>query len=90
MGNIITMTELAKLHNIRVVLCSVLPAFDFNWRTGLKPADKIVKLNNMIQDYAVKNNIVCADFYPSLVNEQKGLKQQYSEDGVHPNLQDTK
>ncbi|MCI0447579.1 GDSL-type esterase/lipase family protein [bacterium] len=86
MGNIISMAELAKLHNIRVVLCSVLPAFDFPWRSGLKPADKIVKLNNMIQDYAVKNNIVYADFYPAFVNEQKGLKQSYSEDGVHPNL----
>lgn len=86
MGNIITMTELAKLHNIRVLLCSVLPASDFNWRPGLNPADKIVNLNKMIQDYAAKNNITYVDFYPSLVNEQKGLKQTYSEDGVHPNL----
>jgi lysophospholipase L1-like esterase len=86
MGNIITMTELAKLHNIRVLLCSVLPASDFNWHPGLNPADKIVNLNRMIQDYAAKNNITYVDFYPSLVNGQKGLKQAYSEDGVHPNL----
>ena len=40
----------------------------------------------MIQDYAVKNNIIYLDLYSSLVNDQKGMKQEYSEDGVHPNL----
>jgi len=64
----------------------VLPAYDFSWRPGLKPAEKIVKLNSMIQDYAVKNNIIYLDLYSSLVNDQKGMKQEYSGDGVHPNL----
>lgn len=86
MGNIITMTELATLHGIRVVLCSVLPAFDFPWRTGLQPAAKIVALNAMIHNYASNNGILYIDYYSSLVDERRGLKQTYSEDGVHPNL----
>ena len=32
LGNIISMTELAKAHNIRVLLCSITPAYDFGWR----------------------------------------------------------
>jgi lysophospholipase L1-like esterase len=86
MDNIISMIELAKLYKISTLLCSVPPAYDFPWRPGLQPAQKIVKLNAMIQDYAAKNNIVYLDFYSSLVDERKGLKQAFSEDGVHPNL----
>lgn len=85
MNNIITMSELAKLHDIRILLCSVLPAFDFSWRSGLKPAEKIAALNKMIQEYASTNNIPYIDFYSHLVDERKGMQQAYSEDGVHPN-----
>ena len=41
------MTELAKANHIDVILCSVLPAYDFGWRKGLEPADKIIELNKM-------------------------------------------
>ena len=52
LGNIISMTELAKANHIDVILCSVLPAYDFGWRKGLEPADKIIELNKMIKAYA--------------------------------------
>lgn len=42
MDNIISMAELAKANNIDVILCSVLPAYDFPWNPGLEPAMKIV------------------------------------------------
>ena len=34
-GNIASMAELASANGIRVVLCSVLPAFDYLWAPGL-------------------------------------------------------
>ena len=34
LNNIKSMTELAQAHGIRVILCSVLPAYDFPWRQG--------------------------------------------------------
>lgn len=84
-NNIFSMAELAKANNIKVILCSVLPVFDFYWKQGLEPAEKIITLNKMIHDYADANEIVYLDYYSAMVDEQKGLKSIYSEDGVHPN-----
>ena len=83
--NIFSMAELAKAHQIKVIICSVLPAFDFPWATGLQPAEKVVNLNKMTQKYADANGIQYLDYYSAMVNEHKGLKSNYSEDGVHPN-----
>jgi len=86
MDNLISMAELAKANKIKVVLSSVLPAFDYPWKPGLEPAPKIIKLNEMIKNYAEKKNIVYLDYFSSTVDERKGLKKEYSADGVHPNL----
>lgn len=85
MNNIFSMVELAKANNINVILCSVLPAYDFPWREGLAPAEKVVTLNKMIKKYANVNNILYLDYYSAMVNDQKGLNVAYSGDGVHPN-----
>ena len=85
--NIISMTELARANGIKVILCSVLPAYDYPWKPRVYPAEKIFTLNQMIKDYADKNGIIYLDFYSSMVDERKGLKAEYThpEDGVHPN-----
>jgi lysophospholipase L1-like esterase len=83
--NIFSMAELAKANNIKVILCSVLPAFDFPWRPGSFPAEKVVTLNKMIKKYADTNGILYLDYYSAMVNDQKGLNATYSGDGVHPN-----
>lgn len=85
LGNLISMCELAKANNIEVVLCSILPANDFPWKRGMEPAAKIEALNAMILNYAKANDIVFVDYYSAMVDERKGLKAIYSEDGVHPN-----
>lgn len=85
MENIISMTELAKANNVKVILCSVLPAFDYPWKTGLNPSEKIAKLNEMIKQFAETNGIIYLDYYSSMVDERKGLKSEFSYDGVHPN-----
>ncbi|AOW09807.1 SGNH/GDSL hydrolase family protein [Flavobacterium gilvum] len=84
-GNIVSMCELAKANKIKVVLCSILPAHDYPWRRGMKPAEKIEALNEIILKYAKANDILYVDYYSAMVNEEKGLKPIYSEDGVHPN-----
>ena len=83
-GNIISMIELARANNIKVVLCSVLPAYDYPWRPGLQPAEKIIKLNSLLQSYAEKNKIVYVDFFTPMADKRNGLKAEYSKDGVHP------
>jgi lysophospholipase L1-like esterase len=83
--NIFSMAELAKANHIQVILCSVLPAYDFHWKPGSFPAEKIVTLNKMMQQYANANEILYLDYYSALVDERKGLKAAYGDDGVHPN-----
>jgi lysophospholipase L1-like esterase len=85
LGNLISMCELAKANNIKPVLCSVLPAYDYPWRTNIEPADKIEALNTMILKYARLNNIAYVDYHSAMADQRKGLKSIYSEDGVHPN-----
>jgi lysophospholipase L1-like esterase len=83
--NIVSMTDLAKVNGIRVILSSVLPAYDYPWRPGVNPAEKIAALNEWIKSYADKNGIIYLDYYSSMVDERKGLKAEYTADGVHPN-----
>ncbi|MBW4360139.1 SGNH/GDSL hydrolase family protein [Flavobacterium taihuense] len=84
-GNLISMCELAKANDIVVILCSILPANDFPWKRGMEPADKIEALNELILKYARANDIAYVDYFSVMVDERKGLKAIYSQDGVHPN-----
>ncbi len=83
--NITSMAELAKISHIRVILCSVLPAYDFPWNPGAFPAEKIVTLNTWIKQYADRNRFTYLDYYTPMVDERKGMKAEYTKDGVHPN-----
>jgi lysophospholipase L1-like esterase len=83
--NIASMAELAKVNKIKVILCSVLPANKFWWSEKIQPADSIITLNQWIKLYARHQKIHYVDYYSSMVDEKKGLKKEYSDDGVHPN-----
>src|ERR1700748_177409 len=85
-GNIVSMVQLAQAAHIKVVMCSVLPANHFPWRPAIIPTEKVIQLNQMIKDYAAQNNIVYLDYYSAMVDDQKGLPKNLSEDGVHPTL----
>lgn len=85
--NIASMVEIALANNIKVILCSLIPAYDYPWKPGLKPAEKIVELNKWINNYASQNNLTYVDYFSSMADEKNGLKKEYSEDGVHPNLE---
>ncbi len=83
--NFSSMSEIARVNGIRVVLCSVLPASAFPWHPGLEPAPKVKALNAWLKDYATKNNLVYVDYYTPMANAEGGLKAELSPDGVHPN-----
>lgn len=83
--NIFSMAELAKSHGIRVVLSSVLPAYDFPWAPGLEPSQKVIALNKSIKQYADSNNHVYLDYFTAMVDSRNGLMEIYTYDGVHPN-----
>ena len=86
LGNIQSMCELAKAHKIKPILCSALPATGFRWRKELQPADDIIKLNEMIKEYARAERIPYVDYHSVLKDENNGLPEKHAADGVHPNL----
>jgi lysophospholipase L1-like esterase len=86
MDNIKSMTELAKAHNIKVIICAYLPVFEYPWRKGIEPANKIIDLNNKIKAYVAQNNLILLDYFSPLVDERNGQKAELTTDGVHPNV----
>jgi lysophospholipase L1-like esterase len=83
--NLMSMVELARANDIRVVLSSVLPASDYGWRPGLDPGPKIVALNAWMREYAEINDVVYLDYHSVMVDDRLGLGPELSADGVHPN-----
>ena len=84
--NLASMSELAVANGIRVVLCSVLPVFDYPWKPGLEPAPKIIALNTWIRGYAKTHKAQYADFHGAMADARQGLPPGLAADGVHPNL----
>jgi lysophospholipase L1-like esterase len=82
--NISSMVEISRANGINVVLSSVLPAYDFPWKPGVEPAEKVFTLNSWIKTYAAQHNLIYLDYYTSMVDQRKGLKAEYTKDGVHP------
>jgi lysophospholipase L1-like esterase len=85
--NIMSMCELAKAHKIKVILGAVPPSNKFGWAPQAHPADSIIALNKWIKEYARKKHFKYVDYHSAMVDENKGMKKEYSEDGVHPNEQ---
>jgi lysophospholipase L1-like esterase len=83
-GNLASMADLATANHIRVVLCSVTPAFDFSWSPGLAPAPRILALNAWIKAYAAQKGYVYVDFHTAMKDQRDGLPETLSKDGVHP------
>ncbi len=83
-GNIKSMAELAKANGIKVVLCSILPAYEFKWRPGRDPAPKIVAINRWIESYAEAQHYPYVDFHKAMADQRGGLPENLSHDGVHP------
>ncbi len=84
LGYITSMVELAQANGIQAVVCSVLPAYDYPWRPGLHPNEKIPKLNTMLQQMAAAKNAVYLDYFAAMADDRNGLPKKYAKDEVHP------
>jgi lysophospholipase L1-like esterase len=83
-SNIAAMGEMATSNHISVVLCSILPAFDYPWQPGLTPAPKIDQINAWMQKYAAEHKYVYVDYHSAMKDDRDGLPANLSHDGVHP------
>ncbi|MFZ0745494.1 MAG: SGNH/GDSL hydrolase family protein [Terracidiphilus sp.] len=82
--NLASMSDLATANHIRVVLCSITPAFDYPWKRGMEPAPKIDAINAWMKDYAAGKGYVYVDFHSAMKDAEDGLPPNLSKDGVHP------
>jgi acyl-CoA thioesterase-1 len=83
-GYLADMAELAAASHIKVVLCSILPAFDYPWDRGKEPAPKIVAINSWLRTYAADHGHVFVDYHAAMKDARDGLPANLSKDGVHP------
>ena len=91
--NLASMAELARANDIRVVFASVLPVSDYEHnqqgqpivQTGRRPPEQIKTLNNWIKKYAAEHGHTYLDYFSSTVDEKGFLKDELSDDGLHPN-----
>jgi len=92
--NLKSMAELATANRIRVVLASVMPVSDYEVRDGKpltqtvrRPPEKILALNNWIREFARANHHIYLDYFSAMVDASGFLKNELSDDGLHPNVQ---
>ena len=87
LGNLKSMTELARAHGIKVALCSVVPCSRIAWRPEIKPALQVKQLNGMIGQYVAtlaSVDVIYVDYYSAMANHDGGLDASLSDDGCHP------
>ena len=91
--NLATMAEIARVHDIHVVLASLTPVSDYGHgrdgapinQTTRRPPEKILGLNVWIKQYAASNGHTYLDYFSAMVDDQGFLKKELSVDGLHPN-----
>jgi len=84
--NIFSMAELAIAYEIKVVLSSILPVYQYPWVDDvLDPPSAIDSINSKIKEYVENKGLLYLDYYSSMVDDRKGLKLDFTGDGVHPN-----
>jgi len=93
-GNLMSMAELATANGIRVVFASVLPVSDYEIRDGKpivqtvrRPPAQILELNKWLKDYAATHHHTYLDYFSAMVDDKGFLKNELSDDGLHPNAQ---
>jgi lysophospholipase L1-like esterase len=85
-ANIMSMVELARAHNIKVVLASLTPVCDYlSPQTDKRPMEKIRATNDWIKDYATRNGIVYLDYWSAMLDQSGMLRKELTWDGLHPN-----
>lgn len=91
--NLISMAELARANKIRVVLSSVLPISDYEKtkegkpiiQSLRRPPEQIKALNEWMRKYAADTHAIYLDYYSAMVDDKGLLKDELSNDGLHPN-----
>jgi lysophospholipase L1-like esterase len=85
--NLASMTDLAKAHDIRVVIASLSPVCDcVTNQTGRRSIGRIAAINHGLQDFARQTGSVYLNYYTALVDPRtRQMKKEFTTDGFLPN-----
>jgi lysophospholipase L1-like esterase len=91
--NLTSMFDLAHANGIRVVFASLLPISDYEKskdgqaiiRSKQRPPEQIKALNEWMKKYAAAHGGIYLDYYSAMADDKGFLKEELSEDGLHPN-----
>jgi lysophospholipase L1-like esterase len=83
LDNLASMTDIAKVHGIRVILSSIPPVCDCSGKTPMRQRwqERIEEANDLIREYAGSNGAIYADFYSALA-DGRNLKASLTTDGI--------
>ena len=86
--NVQAMTELTQAHGIKVILCSITPTRDTGAEklSETRPLADILRVNNWLKEYAVKSGAIYCDYFSALADKKGTFKEEFSDDGLHPNV----
>lgn len=85
-ANLASIAELARAHDIRVVMATVLPVTDAHGpQTGHRPPAMIRALNDWIRGYCGGGHCTLLDYHAAMVGDDGLLRPGLSDDGLHPN-----
>jgi len=83
---LMSMADMARANNIRIVLSSLLPVCDyFAPQTARRAPEKILALNRWMKDYTAKNHFVYLDYFSAMVDDKGMFRKDLTFDGLHPN-----
>ena len=83
--NICSMAEIAIKNNIDVALSTILPVYKYPGNDEVVDPPKIISIiNSALEGYCKKNSLSYVDYYSPMVDDKKGLRSDYGNDGVHP------
>ncbi|MDX6386080.1 MAG: hypothetical protein QOK48_3653 [Blastocatellia bacterium] len=91
--NLSSMFDLAHANGIRVIFASVLPVSDYEKtkdgqtivRTKQRPPEQIIALNSWMKKYAAMHGGIYLDYFSAMADDKGFLREELSEDGLHPN-----
>jgi len=91
--NLASMFDLAHANGIRVVFASLLPISDYEKnkdgqpiiRTKQRPPEQIKGLNEWMKKFAAAHEQIYLDYFSAMADDKGFLKDELSEDGLHPN-----
>ena len=84
-NNLMSMVELARANDIKVLLGSIPPAGAFSWRPEIDPRPFIAELNQWLREYAAAEGLIFIDYHTPLATDAGALRPELGNDGVHPN-----